>query len=85
MVGVAFICCKNNKKLIFYQNFQYNHPRKNFFLFYEFIYDLQGYLRSKVRVPNESPIMTSSLMLILNACVSGTILRYQPFSNLLLI
>ena len=54
MVGVAFICCtfvaKIKCQLIFYQNLQYNHPRKKFTM-----------------------TMTSYLMLILNACVSGTI------------
>ena len=59
---------KNNKILIFYQNFHYNHPRKKKFF-------ILGHLRSKVTVPNESPIMTSYLMLILYACVSGTVLK----------
>ena len=44
-------------------------------------YDLQGHLRSKVMVPNESPIMTSYLMLILNACVVGTILKISAIQQ----
>ena len=46
---------------------------KKYFLKILFIHcDLQGDLRSKVKVPNESQIMTSYLKLIVNVCLSGT-------------
>ena len=35
--------------------------------------DLIYHLRSKVKVPNESPVMTSSLNLIVTICLSGTV------------
>ena len=57
------------------QNF-INLGRKIIFLFYEFINcELQGHLKSKVKVPNESQIMTSYLKLIVNVCLSCTILK----------
>ena len=37
--------------------------------------DLKGHLRSKVKVPNESPVMTSYLKLIVTICLSGTVFK----------
>ena len=37
--------------------------------------DLKGHLRSKVKVPNESPVMTSYLKLIVTVCLSGTVFK----------
>ena len=37
--------------------------------------DLKGHLRSKVKVPNESPFMTSYLKLIVTVCLSGTVFK----------
>ena len=34
-----------------------------------------GHLRSKVKVPNESPVMTSYLKLIVTICLSGTVFK----------
>ena len=57
------------------QNF-INLCRKIFF-FKIFLrhYDLIGHLRSKVKVPNESPVMTSYLNLIVTICLSGTVFK----------
>ena len=42
-----------------------------------FFFDLIGYLRSTVKVPNESPVMTSYLKLIVTTCIclSGTVFK----------
>ena len=37
--------------------------------------DLIGHLRSKVKVPTESPVMTSYLKLIVTVCLSGTVFK----------
>ena len=43
--------------------------------------DLQGHLRSKVKVPNECQIMTSYLKLIVNVCLYGTILKISAIQQ----
>ena len=42
-------------------------------IFYDVIFPSEDHLRSKVKVPNESPVMTSYLNLIVNLCLSGTV------------
>ena len=37
--------------------------------------DLKGHLRSKVKVPNEIPVMTSYLRLVVTICLSGTVFK----------
>ena len=49
--------------------------------FFKIHYDLQGHLRLKVKVPNESQIMTSYLKLIVNVCLSGTILKISAIQQ----
>ena len=54
--------------------------RKKFFCnFVTKLFPYKGHLRSEVKVPNESPVMTSYLKLIVNVCLSGTLKRYHPF------
>ena len=50
-----------------------NLGRKIFFFKFCDITMTLGHLRSKVRVPNESPVMTSYLKLIVTVCLSGTV------------
>ena len=52
-------------------------PKFNFFYKKLICYqnDLKGHLRSKVKVPNESPVMTSYLKLIVTVCLSGTVFK----------
>ena len=49
-----------------------NLGRKIFFFNF---YDLIGHLRSKVKMPNESPVMISYLKLIVTVCLSGTVFK----------
>ena len=44
-----------------------------------------GHLRSKVKVPNESPVMTSYLKLIVTICLSGTVFKILAVLTILLI
>ena len=46
-----------------------------FLKFYDVTVTLKGHLRSKVKVPNESPVMTSYLKLIVTVCLSGTVYK----------
>ena len=46
-----------------------------FFLILRRHCDLKGHLMSKVKVPNESPVMTSYLKLIVTVCLSGTVFK----------
>ena len=46
-----------------------------FFKFCDVTVTLKGHLRSKVKVPNESPVMTSYLKLIVTVCLSGTVFK----------
>ena len=46
-----------------------------FLKFYDVTVTLKGHLRSKVKVPNESPVMTSYLKLIVTVCLSGTVFK----------
>ena len=59
MVGIVFICCKFHK------------PRKK--KYSDIIFSL--FLRSKVKVSNESPVMTSYLKFTVTVCLSGTIFK----------
>ena len=52
-----------------------NLGRKIFFYILLRHCDLKGHLRSKVKVPNESPVMTSYLKLIVTVCLSGTVFK----------
>ena len=65
------------KKLIRYQNAKFHQPRlkKFFFLFCDIFFPYKGHLRSKVMVPNESPVMTSYLKLIVTICLSDTVFK----------
>ena len=63
------------KKRICYQNAKFHQPRQKNNFFLNFVTSLKGHLRSKVKVPNESPVMTSYLKLIVTVCLSGTVLK----------
>ena len=46
-----------------------------FFQFCDVIFPYKGHLRSKVKVPIESPVMTSCLRLIVPISLSGTVFK----------
>ena len=49
------------------------------FFFFKFcdviFFPYKGHLRSKVKVPNKSPVMTSYLKLIVTICLFGTVFK----------
>ena len=65
------------KKLVCYQNAKFHQPKeeKSFFHFVTVFFPCKGHLRSKVKVSNESPVMTSYLKLIVTICLSGTVFK----------
>ena len=64
------------KKLICYQNAKFHQPRwKTFLKFCDVIFPYKGHLRTKVKVPNESPVMTSYLKLMVTICIPGTVFK----------
>ena len=72
-IEIKFLC----KKLVCYQNAKFHQPKeeKSFFHFVTSFFPYQGHLRSKVKVPNGSPVMTSYLKLIVTICLSGTVFK----------
>ena len=53
-----------------------NLIRKKVFLnFVMYFFPYKGHLRSKVKVSNQSPVMTSYLKLIVTVCLSGTVFK----------
>ena len=70
---IYFFC----KELICYKNAKLHQPSLKifFFKFCDVIFPYKGHLRSKVKVPNESPVMTSYLKLIVTICLSGTVFK----------
>ena len=66
------------KELTCYQNAKFHQP--NFFLnFVMYFFPYKGHLRSKVKVSNKSPVMTSYLKSIVTVCLSGTVFKNQSF------
>ena len=52
-----------------------NLGRKVSFNFVTYFFPYKGHLKSKFKVPNESPVMTSYLKLIVTVCLSATVFK----------